>query len=204
MIHQRRFRPPGSHPDTGTQIDCGIYFFLMVQCYLNGISLSTLTPNSVHHFRLYLAHCILHQLFPLNIESFIQPAVSLPDQGPTSEDASVLLLDSLQGFTVDEQPLITATSEANTLYTEQSRNDKCETPSASRHHLHRRAKQSYRADQLVSLPPGRVLLSININDEAFDHSYAALSTLSDIANHIGAGAGLFAKRDFSYNCPLDD
>jgi hypothetical protein len=30
MIRQRPYRPPGANPDRGIQIDCGIYFFLMV------------------------------------------------------------------------------------------------------------------------------------------------------------------------------
>jgi len=30
MIRQRRYRPPGSLPNPGTQIDCGTYFYLMV------------------------------------------------------------------------------------------------------------------------------------------------------------------------------
>ena len=80
----------------------------------------------------------------------------------------------------------------------------CDTLHPSRSHLHRRVKQTARADQQIPIPPGRIIIDINLNDEAFDHSYAALSTLSDPSQGIDAGKGLFAKRDFSPNSPLDD
>jgi hypothetical protein len=74
----------------------------------------------------------------------------------------------------------------------------------SRGHLHRRAKQPPRIDYQTPLPTGRTLVNVKLNDEAFDHSYAALSTLSDFSNGIDAGTGLFASRDFNTTCPLDD
>ena len=54
------------------------------------------------------------------------------------------------------------------------------------------------------MPKGRTLVEVHINDAAFDHSYAASSTLSDLSNSIDAGAGLFARRDFSPDSPLAD
>ena len=74
MIRQRRYRPPGSHPDTGTQIYCDIYFFLMVLPDLRDLPLPILTPFTVHQFRAYLAHFIVPSSFPLNICDIIQPS----------------------------------------------------------------------------------------------------------------------------------
>ena len=203
MIRQRSYRPPGSHPDTGNQIDCGIYYLLMVLLHLNGISLSTLTPHSVHQFRIFLAHCILHHLFPVNIDGLIQPSAYLQDMGSMveacTENALVLTPSSSHNNTEYEQPI--HTNEGNIV---DCLLDKADKHSTSRHHLHRRARPSFRTDQQIPLPPGRILLNIIINDEAFDHSYAAPSTLSDISNNIDAGAGLFAKRYFSYESPLDE
>jgi hypothetical protein len=59
-------------------------------------------------------------------------------------------------------------------------------------------------DYQTPLPTGRTLANVKLNDEAFDHSYAALSTLSDFPNGIDAGMGLFASRDFNSTCLLDD
>ena len=75
MIRQRQYRPPGSLPNTGTQIDCGIYFYLMVLLQLENFPLSSLTPASVHTFRLHLAHSILHHLLSMDIHVLVH---SLP------------------------------------------------------------------------------------------------------------------------------
>ena len=57
----------------------------------------------------------------------------------------------------------------------------------SRRHLSRRVKQRAHSEQQIPLPPGRVLVNVHIDDPALDHSYAALSTLSDLPNGIDAG-----------------
>ena len=77
MIRQRPYRPPGANPDRGIQIDCGIYFFLMVLIYREDLSLSILTPSTVHQFRSYLALCILNPTFPLNILDIVKPSTVL-------------------------------------------------------------------------------------------------------------------------------
>ena len=73
MIRQRPYRPPGASQDKGIQIDCGIYFFMMVLLPIGDLPLSILTPITVHQLRTYLALRIVHSSFPLNICEIIQP-----------------------------------------------------------------------------------------------------------------------------------
>jgi hypothetical protein len=61
MIRQRRYHPPDFLPDTGSQVNHGIYFYLMMTLlHLEVVSLSILTPTSVHQhtYTLYIARYI--------------------------------------------------------------------------------------------------------------------------------------------------
>ena len=59
-IHMTKQIPYSDHSGHSQHIDCGMYAVLMSTLYLLDKSLHILTPPSVHKFRLYAAHRILH------------------------------------------------------------------------------------------------------------------------------------------------
>jgi hypothetical protein len=62
-IHMTKQIPYSNHSyisDQPIHIDCGLYAVLMPTLYLFNKSLHILTPPSVHKFRVYAAHRILH------------------------------------------------------------------------------------------------------------------------------------------------
>jgi len=62
----------------------------------------------------------------------------------------------------------------------------------SRKHLDRTVKKKPDVTQSTCLPPGRVLVNISLNDAALEHSYPALSLLSDPSNGIDAGYAAYS------------
>jgi len=207
MIRQRPYRPPGASKDKDIQIDCGIYFFLMVLLHIGELPLSLLTPITVHQFRIYLAQRIIHSSFPLNICDIIQhPALlqhaNLACDEPTDNSIHICPTDDNNGAA---DMCVTRREHISQNHIDTSTtNDQGISCSSSRSHLRRKVQKLRTLDQHIPIPKGRTLIDVNINDAAFDHSYAASSTLSDPSNNIDAGAGLFARRDFTPDSTLED
>ena len=191
MMRQCPYSYPGQNPDLAAHIDCGLYVILMTLIYLTNNSISILTPANVHSVRPWMA---LHLLMKNNII-------------PLQEWISIRHIEHFDDVNKDSDHLI---HEATNIFdrSEPDENEEYkveeEKPLNVRQSIPRKVKIPSHPETIVPMPAGRVAEHIPIDDPAQGQTYAALSTLSNVAEGIDAGLGLYARRLYSDMSPLDD
>ena len=151
---------------------------------------------------------VVNQSFPIEIHKLVfrNPLQSFNAEPSSPPHTDLYLVENSQTHALLSNPDTYAhrSRTGDDIYANSEPSKKMPAMNFSRKHLDRTVKKKPDVTQSTCLPPGRVLVNISLNDAALEHSYPALSLLSDPSNGIDAGYGLFARRDFSPACPFED